>query len=432
MESSDSDTFQRPSSLLSCVDHVELNIQPASPSKDRESLQPPNQERSPRVATRATGFLSLVLCCLFLIPYAVFAMALWGLALIEYVICLSRRGRTPNFNEMTLVRAERDVRSYVWKNISRGTDNPTSRFCGGVAYILLPSLRIQDSAKHRDYVAKSEQMAKGIEDEIKGCRHLLEIARDQRRTFIKMALKQNDCSRDQLRHCCDGISETERLRTHLDALEKELVDMKYIAITQATADYTGYHGLADWAQKTLENHKDLIEALYQVSFVGAGLTYSTIFSATRGNIGLMCYAFALFNCGFTIPMVSIALLKWAASRPREALFASPKIWSSLLNVFLYVSGTAIAVAICLLNMTIVFLQFREGSDGVRTDSPAQFDVVPRPAGIFALVCITIPSIMTLLALALHYCANGWDTLFSALIGNYKQESGQGFDNYILR
>ncbi|EED82183.1 predicted protein [Postia placenta Mad-698-R] len=390
MESSDSDTFQRPSSLLSSVDHVELNIQPASSSKDRESLQSPKQERSLRVATRATGSLSLVLCCVFLIPYAVFAVALWGLALIEYFICLSRRGRTLNYNDMTLVKTERDVRSYIWKNISRGTDNPTRRFCGGVAYILLPSLRIQDSVKHRDYVAKSEKMAKVIEDEIKGCRHLL------------------------------------------DALEKELVDMKYIAITQATADHTGYHGLADWAQKTLENHKDLIEALYQVSFVGAGLTYSTIFSATRGNIGLMCYAFALFNCGFTIPMVSIALLKWAASRPREALFASPKIWSALLNVFLYVSGTAIAVAICLLNVTIVFLQFREDSDGVRTDSPAQFNVAPRPAGIFALVCITIPSIMTLLALALHYCANGWDTLFSALIGNYKQESGQGFDNYILR
>lgn len=72
---------------------------------------------------------------------------------------------------MTLVRTERDVRSYIWKNISRGTDNPTRRFCGqccvsialmglplmvsahipckgGVAYILLPSLRIQDSEKH--------------------------------------------------------------------------------------------------------------------------------------------------------------------------------------------------------------------------------------------------------------------------------------------
>lgn len=67
----------------------------------------------------------------------------------------------------------------------------------------------------------------------------------------------------------------------------------------------------------------------------------TSFSATRGNVGLMCYAFALFNCGFVIPLVTLGLLKWASHSPVETLFASPHIWSMLLNVFVYLSVTAV-------------------------------------------------------------------------------------------
>lgn len=143
----------------------------------------------------------------------------------------------------------------------------------------------------------------------------------------------------------------------------------------------------------------------------------------------MCYAFALFNCGFIIPLVTVALLKWASHSPREVLFASPQVWSALLNVFIYLSVAAVIAAICLLNVTIIGLHFPHDSEGVLQDSPAQFNVSPRPSGTFALMCAVVTIAMTVFALALHYTANGWDTFFKAVIGRRTEHAGHRFREY---
>jgi hypothetical protein len=134
----------------------------------------------------------------------------------------------------------------------------------------------------------------------------------------------------------------------------------------------------------------------------------------------MCYAFALFNCGFIVPTVTLALLKWASLRSPEAHFACPHIWSMFLSVAVYLSVIAVVAAICLLNVTIIYLNF---------DS-LQYNVGPRPAGYFALICAAITGLFTFCALILHYMVNGWNTLFSALTGRQKVNHGQCFNAYV--
>lgn len=198
----------------------------------------------------------------------------------------------------------------------------------------------------------------------------------------------------------------------------------------------------------LEAHKDLIEALCQVSFVGAGLTYSTVFryvcsqllpvqltkfpSASRGNIGLMCYAFALFNCGFIFPLVALALLKWAARCPRQTLFAAPQKWTFLLNFFIYISMGAVVSAICLLNVTIIYLHFERGGDGALQNSQPQFNVPPAPAGSLALICAVVAIFATLSALVLHYTVNGWHLLVTTIVGRRRETQPEPhLDNYVF-
>lgn len=146
----------------------------------------------------------------------------------------------------------------------------------------------------------------------------------------------------------------------------------------------------------------------------------------------MCYAFALFNCGFIFPLVALALLKWASNCPRTTLFAAPQAWSLLLNFFIYISVGAVVSAICILNVTIIFLRFEEGDGGAPQDSQPQFNVSPAPAGNFALICAVVAIFAALFALALHYTANGWQSFVTAIVGRRRDnQSSHHLDNYVL-
>lgn len=130
----------------------------------------------------------------------------------------------------------------------------------------------------------------------------------------------------------------------------------------------------------------------------------------------MCYAFALFNCAFIIPLVALALLKWASISPRRSLFASSRAWSFLLNLFIYISLGAVVSAVCLLNFTIIYLHFEEGDGGALQDSQPVFSVQPSPAGNFALVCAIVAGFTTIFVHWSYYSANGWDSFMTAIVG----------------
>ncbi|KAF7798380.1 hypothetical protein EIP86_009601 [Pleurotus ostreatoroseus] len=146
----------------------------------------------------------------------------------------------------------------------------------------------------------------------------------------------------------------------------------------------------------------------------------------------MCYAFAFFNFGFIVPLVALALLKWTSSRHWDSIFATPVVWSILLNLFIYMSAAAVTGALCLLSVTIVLLHFSKDTGGTYTDSPAQFNVDPRVAGASVIACAVITAAMSLIAVALHYMANGWHTLLSDFAGRRKQKPGLRLEEYIAQ
>lgn len=146
----------------------------------------------------------------------------------------------------------------------------------------------------------------------------------------------------------------------------------------------------------------------------------------------MCYAFAFFNFGFIVPLVALALLKWTSSRHWDMIFATPHAWSVLLNLFIYISAAAVIAAICLLSVTIVLLHFDKDAEGAYSDSPAQLNVEPRIAGASVIACAIISVVMSLIAVALHYMANGWHMLLSDFAGSRKQKPGHRLEEYLLQ
>ncbi|GBE84561.1 predicted protein [Sparassis crispa] len=377
-------------------------------------------------------FLACVLVvsiyAILLVPYILVSTMLALLTLIEILI---RRGLSSDRNvldRLVFVRLAMHCQRSTMGVVNYVTPASVSE-C--LEEVLLPSLRIKRSPQHQEYVEEGQRMVQEIKEEIVHCRELIKIARDLRRQNLKTwrtapSSTTSPSEAVQVQEYRRSIQDSERLREHLEALQRDYDELTFLARTQAAADCTGYHGLTEWARKSLDIHRHLMNALCQISFVGAGLTYTTIFSATRGNLGLMCYSWGLFNCGFIIPLSGLSLLKWASTRSRETLFASPQVWSLLLSIFIYLSVIAVAAALCLLNVSIIVLHY-----SWTADSTPQFNVQPVPAGAFALMCTAITCVLTIFAFFLHYSVNGWHNLFGALLGRQNEEArSQRFREYV--
>jgi len=144
----------------------------------------------------------------------------------------------------------------------------------------------------------------------------------------------------------------------------------------------------------------------------------------------MCYAFALFDCGFIVPTVALTLLKWASQRPKETILASSQFWTLLLNFFLYGSVAAISVAICLFNISLLKLRFSVSQTGQITDAKLELGFDPTPAGTLALGCFGLVVVVTIVSVLLHAVANGWNTMIKDFVGRKKCSDG-GLKGYSL-
>lgn len=161
-------------------------------------------------------------------------------------------------------------------------------------------------------------------------------------------------------------------------------------------------------------------------FLEASFTTFITISASRGDIGLMCYAFALFCCGFIIPVVSGACLGWASSRPPRTRFATPQRWNGVLFFFKYTAMTFITVAICILSVTIFQLRFASEGRGGSPNSPPYIDV--RPAAGMTFVCVGLVALTVVIALISHFLVNGWKRVVDAILS--RRESGPGLNDYV--
>lgn len=294
--------------------------------------------------------------------------------------------------------------------------------CRTLRGIILPSIAIQELPLHQEYLRRANLEVEEIREEISLCRDMLHNIRRERLDILRRGDHQTE-------KYLSKLQQTQRLRGHLKEMMDSIEEISQMSCTQAAADCTGYRGIVDWAERMSTTHEHLLATLAQVAFVGAGLTYGSIFSSSRGNVGIMCYAFALFDCGFIVPSVALVLLKWASSQPKDTVFATPHIWTLVLNIFVYGSVAAVAAAISLLNISLYLLNFPLGSHGQQMDSELQFDISPTPPGSVGLGCLLLAGAVIIISGLAHYLPRGWDAVVHDFVGRREKVSGFGLDKY---
>ncbi|KAJ7236516.1 hypothetical protein C8J57DRAFT_1088124 [Mycena rebaudengoi] len=167
---------------------------------------------------------------------------------------------------------------------------------------------------------------------------------------------------------CASIKRTRILRSHLQDIEEDLANYAYMIHTQATTELTYFRGFRDWCQVMVQLTSSLSNSLIGISTLGAGLVYSTVFGATRGDVGLMCYCFPFFSCGFLLPVIIQLILQWGASLRKEIKFASQQFWTIVIGIFLSISSLAVMASLTILNFTVFFL--RSVSDDTLPNPPS--------------------------------------------------------------
>jgi len=181
-------------------------------------------------------------------------------------------------------------------------------------------------------------------------------------------------------------------------LENAIEVITESSATELCRNMTGYKGVKDWASDTWESYSDLVQTISAICFVGSGLTYTTIFSATRGNIGLMSWAFSFFIVGLIITITVQAFLV-QCSRLENYPFSTQGLWELVLGVFVYSAILAVVAAMCLLLFTIRELPI--GHDQLPT-----FGVSSYPPAVLGLSAIGIGMLVASVVVGVFALANG--------------------------
>lgn len=232
---------------------------------------------------------------------------------------------------------------------------------------------------------------------------------------VQSKLTDNDLK--LLDEYCTSIERTRTLRSHLQDIDEDLANFAHIISTQATAELTYFRGLRDWCQVMAGLTDGLCTGLIAISTLGAGLVYSTVFGATRGDVGLMCYCFPFFSLGFLMPVVIQTLLRWGASLQKEVKFASQPFWTIIVAIFMGLASTAVMASLTILNVTIFVL--KDDSDDTLPHPPS----TPVP-GIIAFsatgsifVFIAIGVLLSAIAAKAVTTLRGMRAVVSAMYGS---------------
>lgn len=148
-----------------------------------------------------------------------------------------------------------------------------------------------------------------------------------------------------------------------------------------------------------------------------------MYSASRGNVGLMCLAFVLFNYGSAIPIVQQSILRWATHlSPTSRLKGNPKLWNFFVQILTYSTVAAVAAAVCILNLSLWDLRFTVGPDGEQRDVGMKFDNFPRPAAWLSFIVATCIVLFVCFASILHCVTNGWNPRFNAALRHFDHDA----------
>ncbi|KAF8334709.1 uncharacterized protein EI90DRAFT_3049900 [Cantharellus anzutake] len=164
------------------------------------------------------------------------------------------------------------------------------------------------------------------------------------------------------------VSECKNLREQIKTLKTEIEEIREIAGTQTNAQITGYRGVADWAKDTLGAHSGIIKAVSVVSVLGAGASYTSILSATRGDISYMICSFEMFMICLIIAAAAQGILTLCSRRVNDSI-PNLRFWGFFVVVVVYGAGIFMVAGICFLVATVLYLDSDPGNPPVITFSP---------------------------------------------------------------
>ncbi|KAF9236808.1 hypothetical protein BU15DRAFT_63737 [Melanogaster broomeanus] len=204
--------------------------------------------------------------------------------------------------------------------------------------------------------------------------------------------EEQDDIYDGWRKYSKWIKQHDALKMRLEEVNSLLQDVEELFETSEYHHCTGYRGFSGWAKSAFDQYSPTCDSITTASAFGAGITYTTVFSASRGNIGLMCWAFALFDVGFIISLFVRSSLAWCSRVPPlkcgqqrskiSALFTQNNYKSFLcicdlvLLFVMFLAFATQAVAIFLLNVTLLQLSGSAAS--------TELTMSPAPSAILSL------------------------------------------------
>ncbi|KAF7308184.1 hypothetical protein HMN09_00666200 [Mycena chlorophos] len=230
---------------------------------------------------------------------------------------------------------------------------------------------------------------------------------------------------DLLDDYCSSIKRTRTLRSHLQDIEEDLANYAHLVNTQATAELTYFRGFRDWSRVMLDLTSTLSTALVTISTLGAGLIYSTVFGASRGNVALMCYCFPFFSVGFLLPVIAQIILTWGASLKREARFASQRFWTIVVGILMSISSLSVMASLTILNLTVFLLKSDSTDDPIPGSQPTSLapGIIAFSVTGSVFLLVTMGMLLSFIAAKALATVKGIRGVVSAMYG----EGGQGQD-----
>jgi hypothetical protein len=161
------------------------------------------------------------------------------------------------------------------------------------------------------------------------------------------------------------------------------------------------------------------------------LSQPTSISAVRGNIGLMSWAFALFNIGIVLPVLTQTLLLWCAHIPRNVPLLSALHWRAVLTLITYTSLIAVVTAIYLLSICIFKLTYQPDETGNMRDPGLEFNIVPRPSSVMALAFAALAVIVVLGFMVFSVMGQGYSALKTTIISDKGPHDPVKLQDYVI-
>lgn len=124
-------------------------------------------------------------------------------------------------------------------------------------------------------------------------------------------------------------------------------------------------------------------------------------SGSRGNIGLMCWAFALFDIGFILALCVRSILLWCSRLPlRKKQFATTLPWEFVIQTALIIALASTTSAIALLNVTIYLF-----TPPITVQDIIQWDIAPTPSAVLAMTVLAGAMLTVTICVFLSWWSN---------------------------